>query len=132
MFLFNLWGLPGAPAGLSFFSNDHRFAWAEYLTTAIVFTTFAAVRFFRNDKGQTISERGLEGLGAAARTTVSIFATVAIFAMSMWALLLVQIPAGLHSSHYPAGYPRTLDQRAVQYPGQPALDAAHRVRPLPR
>jgi hypothetical protein len=104
-FLFNLWGLPGAPATLSLFDNDHRFAWAEYITTAIVFTTFAAVRFFRNDKGQTIGERGLEGFSAGARTIVSIFATIAMFAMSMWALLLIQIPAGLHSSPYPAGYP---------------------------
>ncbi len=26
----------------------------------------------------------------------------------MWVLLLVQIPAGLHSSPYPAGYPKHL------------------------
>lgn len=119
MFLCNLWGLPGAPAGLSFFSDAHRFAWAEYLTTAIVFTTFAAVRFFRNDKGQTISERGLEGLGPAARATVPIFATVAVFAMSMWALLLVQIPAGLHSSPYPAGYPAHMINGLCNIPGNP-------------
>jgi Spirocyclase AveC-like len=119
MFLFNLWGLPGAPAGMSFFSNEHRFAWAEYLTTAIVFTTFAAVRFFRNDKGQTIGERGLDGLRPAARTAVSIFATVAIFAMSMWALLVVQIPAGLHSSPYPAGYPAHLINGLCNIPGNP-------------
>jgi hypothetical protein len=119
MFLFNLWGLPGAPAGLSFFSDAHRFAWAEYLTTAIVFTTFGAVRFFRDDKGQAISERGLEGLKPVARIAVSVFATVAIFAMSMWALLLVQIPAGLHSSPYPAGYPAHMINGLCNIPGNP-------------
>lgn len=119
MFLFNLWGLPGAPADLSFFSNDHRFAWAEYVTTAIVFTTFAAVRFFRDDKGQTITERGLDGLKPVARSVVSILATVAVFAMSMWALLLVQIPAGLHSSPYPASYPAHLINGLCDIPGDP-------------
>lgn len=104
-FLTNLWGLPGAPATLSFFGNDQRFAWPEYLTTAIVFTTFASVRYFQNDKGQTIGERGLEGLGAGMRLTVSTLATIAMFSMSMWALLLIQIPGGFHSSPYPPGYP---------------------------
>lgn len=104
-FLTNLWGLPGAPATLSFFGNDQRFAWPEYLTTAIVFTTFASVRYFQNDKGQTIGERGLEGLSAGMRLVVSTLATIAMFAMSMWALLLVQIPGGFHSSVYPPGYP---------------------------
>src|SRR5262249_27954914 len=60
MFLMNLWGLPGAPSELALFDDNHRFAWAEYVTTTIVFTTMACVRFFRNDKGQTIAERGLD------------------------------------------------------------------------
>lgn len=116
-FLTNLWGLPGAPARFAMFDNDHRFAWAEYITTAIVFTTFAAVRYFRDDRGQTITERGLENLALTTRTLVSIFATVAIFAMSMWALLLIQIPAGLHSSPYPDGYPAHLINGLCNIPG---------------
>jgi len=118
-FLFHLWGLPGAPASFSLFGDAHRFAWAEYLTSSIVFTTFAAVRFFRNDKGQTIGERGLDNYSPAARTTVTVFATIAVFAMAMWALLLVQIPAGLHSSPYPAGYPAHLINGLCNIPGNP-------------
>ena len=105
MFLMNLWGLPGAPAALALFDDDHRFAWAEYVTTAIVFTTVAAVRFFKNDKGQTLPERGLDGLGAARRAIIATLASIALFAMSMWVLILVQLPAGLHASPYPQGYP---------------------------
>jgi hypothetical protein len=119
VFVFHLWGLPGAPARFSLFGNDHRFAWAEYLTTAIVFSTIAAVRFFRNDKGQTIGERGLDNYSPAARTAVSVFATIAVFAMSMWVLLLVQIPAGLHSSPYPHGYPAHLINGLCNIPGNP-------------
>lgn len=116
-FLNNLWALPGAPAALSFFGNNHRFAWPEYVTTAIVFTTFASVRFFRNDRGQTIGERGLDGLSVAKRTVVSTLATIALFAMSMWVLLLVQIPAGLHASPYPDGYPAHLINGLCNVPG---------------
>jgi hypothetical protein len=118
-FLFQLWGLPGAPATFSLFANDQRYAWAEYLTTAVVFTTFAAVRFFRNDKGQTIGERGLDGCSPAVRTAVSVFATIAMFAVSMWVLLLVQIPAGLHASPYPPGYPAHLINGLCDIPGNP-------------
>lgn len=106
MFLMNLWGLPGAPRALALFGNGHRFAAAEYVTTTIVFTTMACVRFFRNDKGQTIAERGLENLSAGTRAVVSTLATITLFAMAMWALLLIQIPAGLHAAPYPQNYPK--------------------------
>lgn len=51
-FLSKLWGLPGAPADFSVFADGQRYAWAEHLTTGIVFTTFAAVRYFKNDRDQ--------------------------------------------------------------------------------
>ena len=119
MFLTNLWGLPGAPAELSFFGNGHRYAWAEYVTTGVVFTTFGAVRYFRNDKGQTIGERGLDNFGAATRALISVLATTAMFSMAMWVLLLVQIPAGLHSSPYPSNYPAHLINGLCNIPGNP-------------
>lgn len=130
-FLTNLWGLPGAPATLSFFGNDQRFAWAEYLTTAIVFTTFASVRYFQNDRGETIGERGLEGLSAGSRTIVSFLATTAMFAMSMWVLLLVQLPAGLNSSPYPDGYPAHMVNDLCTIPGNPEASGPTEYGPCP-
>jgi hypothetical protein len=118
-FLSNLWGLPGAPARFSLFADAQRYAWAEYLTTGIVFTTFAAVRYFKNDKGETLLERGLEAYRPAVRGAVTGLATIAVFAMSMWALLLVQIPAGLHSSPYPRDYPAHLINGLCNIPGNP-------------
>ncbi|CDO90177.1 spirocyclase AveC family protein [Mycobacterium triplex] len=131
IFLFNLWGLPGAPASFSLFANGQRYAWAEYLTTGIVFTALAAVRYFRNDKGQTIAERGLESFTPAARSAVAVFATVAMFAMSMWVLLLVQIPAGLHASPYPTNYPAHLINGLCNIPGNPNSTAPTAYGPCP-
>jgi hypothetical protein len=131
IFLSNLWGLPGAPASFSLFANGQRYAWAEYLTTGIVFTTLAAVRYFRNDKGQTIAERGLESLAPPARTATSVFATIAMFAMAMWALLLVQIPAGLHASPYPTDYPAHLINGLCNIPGNPHSTAPTAYGPCP-
>lgn len=130
-FLSNLWGLPGAPAQLSLFADGQRYAWAEYLTTGIVFTTFAALRYFKNDKGQTVVERGLESFKPAARTVVTVLATVAIFAMSMWALLLVQIPAGLHASPYPRDYPAHMINGLCDIPGNPNSKVPTSYGPCP-
>jgi hypothetical protein len=130
-FLFNLWGLPGAPAAFSLFADGQRYAWAEYLTTGIVFTTFAAVRYFKNDKGQTIAERGLESFKPATRTTVTTFGTISMFAMSMWALLLVQIPAGLQASPYPTDYPAHLINGLCNIPGNPNSTAPTAYGPCP-
>ncbi|MCX2930090.1 spirocyclase AveC family protein [Mycobacterium sp. CVI_P3] len=130
-FLSNLWGLPGAPADFSLFSNGQRYAWAEYLTTGIVFTTFAAVRYFKNDKGETIVERGLQSFRPAAKTVVTVFATIAVFAMSMWALLLVQIPAGLHASPYPDDYPAHLINGLCNIPGNPNSTVPTAYGPCP-
>jgi hypothetical protein len=127
MFLLNLWGLPGAPAGLAFFDDNHRFAWAEYLTTSFVFTAIASLRFFKNDRGETLTERGLDGTSASRRVLTSILATITLSAMSMWVLLLVQIPAGLHSSPYPAGYPRHLINNLCNV--QPDMNTAYGACP---
>jgi hypothetical protein len=123
MFLLNLWGLPGAPAALAIFDDNHRFAWAEYLTTSFVFTAIASLRFFKNDRGETLAERGLNGASATRRVVTSILATITLSAMSMWVLLLVQIPAGLHSSPYPQGYPKHLINNLCDV--QPGMNTAY-------
>ena len=65
------------------------------------------------------------------RTAVTVFATVAIFSMSMWALLLVQIPAGLHASPYPEDYPAHLINGLCNIPGNPNSTAPTAYGPCP-
>ncbi|MUL65865.1 hypothetical protein BOO86_15425 [Mycobacterium sp. CBMA 234] len=101
MFLLHLWSLPGAPRGLSLFDNAHRYAAVEYLTTGMVFAGWAAVRYFRDDRGRAFTERGVGQAGS-------------VFAMIAWCcslLLVLQVVVSLFAfkaAAYPDEFPRHL------------------------
>jgi Spirocyclase AveC-like len=101
MFLLHLWSLPGAPSELSIFDNGHRYAAVEYLTTGMVFAGWAAVRYFKDDKGRAFTERGLGQTGS-------------VFAMIGWCcslLLMLQLVVNLFAfkaDPYPTEFPRHL------------------------
>ncbi|MGH9169187.1 MAG: spirocyclase AveC family protein, partial [Acidimicrobiia bacterium] len=101
MFLLHLWGLPGAPAEFALFGGDSRFPPAEFLPVTMVFTGWACLRFFRNDKGQAITERGLDGLSPGRRAGVSVLATIAVCNSLLLVLGVVQISAGFLADPYP-------------------------------
>jgi hypothetical protein len=107
VFLTHLWALPGAPSEFALFDDDHRFPYAEYLTTTMVFTSLGVLRFFRNDKGESLVEHGLDRLPRTRRTITSAFATIAYMNLALIALILVQVPTGMHAAPYP-NYPAHL------------------------
>jgi hypothetical protein len=107
VFLTDLWALPGAPDEFALFGAQHRFPYAEYLTTTMVFTSLGVLRFFRNDKGESLVERGLDRLPRTRRTITSVFATIAYMNLALIALILVQVPTGMHAAPYP-NYPAHL------------------------
>lgn len=108
MFLLHLWGLPGAPAEFALFGDAHRFAYAEYLTTTLVFGMLGVLRYFRNDRGQSIVERNLGHLTPGRRTLTSVFATIAYMNSALILLILCQIIPGMHAAPYPKEYPAHL------------------------
>ncbi|HEY1968473.1 MAG TPA: spirocyclase AveC family protein [Pseudonocardia sp.] len=107
MFLLNLWGLPGAPSQFALFGDTHRFAFAEYLTTTLVFGLLGVLRHFRDDRGHHLVERGLGHLSPRRRTVTSVFATIAYMNGALIALILCQVPTGMHAAPYP-NYPAHL------------------------
>lgn len=108
MFLLHLWSLPGAPAELSLLGNAQRYAAVEYLTTGFVFAGWGTLRFFRDDEGRALTERGLERLSPGYRTPVSVLATIAWCASLLLILQLVVNVFAFRADPYPAGFPRHL------------------------
>jgi hypothetical protein len=107
VFYTDLWALPGAPDEFALFGARHRFPYAEYLTTTMVFASLGVLRFFRNDRGQSLVERGLDRLPPGRRTVFSVFATIGWMNLALIALILCQVPTGMHAAPYP-DYPAHL------------------------
>lgn len=98
MFLLHLWSLPGAPAELSLFDDNHRYASVEYLTTAMVFAGLAAVRFFKDDHGRAFTERGVSQTGA-------VLAVVGWCCSLLLVLQLFVTYFAFKADPYPEGFP---------------------------
>ena len=69
------WEYPGGP-GLLFPSSYHKYPVNEMLTIAATFTGMASLRYFRDDHGRTLVERGVDRLrvGGARRTALRFLA----------------------------------------------------------
>lgn len=115
MFVFDvvLEGLLWLPMGifayqgghLGIFANTyHKFPLHEGMTIGATFALVACVRYFVNDKGQTIFERGSEQIkgGEGKRTVVRALATIA--GVQLIFLLTYNVPnywVGTHSTQWP-------------------------------
>jgi hypothetical protein len=65
------WEYPGGHWKI-FSSTFHAYPFNEALTTGAIFTMFAAIKYFTNDRGQSLAERGSERLrGGTGRTTLT-------------------------------------------------------------
>jgi hypothetical protein len=114
MILPHLWAGPGMP--LSMLGGDYRWSIGEFLYIGLWSTTLASLRFFVNDRGERLTERGLEHLPAGPRTTLALLATIAACNLSviLWSSPLVL--AGFKATRYP-NYPRSLSTVVCDTPG---------------
>jgi hypothetical protein len=97
------WEYPGG-IGLLFPSTYHKFPLNEMLTIATIFTAMSCLRYFRDDKGLTLVERGLDRLrvGRAGQTLVRFLAIA--FAVHAILFLGYNLPnsfVGAHSRPWP-------------------------------
>lgn len=94
--LLRLWVYPGWP--LSFTGsgeNLHRFPFFELIIASILWTGLASMRFFKDDRGLNITERGLERLRPRARswvTFLAIFGAGNLLAFTSNSILIVHGP----------------------------------------
>ncbi len=109
---------PGAPDFLAIYVGDLKMPWIEWFTGGLVFGTFSCVRYYVNERGQRITERGLDHLPKRLRVFVSTLAMMAILNSLMITASLMDAVVGLYSAPY-RPQPAHLIVGACDYPGGP-------------
>ena len=98
-----IWEYPGG-RGLAIFSGTyHAFPVNEILTVSATFTAVACLRYFLNDRGQTLVERGSEQLGMSVRRQTVVRALAVLAGVHVALFLTYTIPntwIGMHSKEW--------------------------------
>ncbi len=122
-YLLHLWAFTGAPDELSIFSGASRFPWAEWLVIGIfLFAPLAMMRYFVNDRGERLVERGLDKLRPGWQTPVSLLAMVGFFNLLLITCSILQVNIATYSDPYP-DLPADVISRTCDVPGEPASTA---------
>ena len=92
-------------------NSYHKYPLQEMLTVCGSFTAVACLRFFHNDRGHSVVERGLDEVrGSAGRKLgLRVFATIAFMNLAM--LCCYTIPNTIMSLNQPT-WPKDLQQRS--------------------
>ena len=115
MILPHLWGGPGMP--FSILGGDYHYSVLEFLYIGAWSTTLACLRFFVNDRGERVTERGLANLPSRSRTAVALLATIAACNLSviLWSVPIMFM--GIKTTQYPE-YPASLSNVICDTPGK--------------
>jgi hypothetical protein len=100
-----LWSFPGAIRGLSLFPGSrHQFPVYEAILLGGAWTAWAALRYFRDDKGRTVVERGADDMAVSPRARTGLrFLALAGFCNAFYLLYNVLFGlTGLYGGAWPA------------------------------
>jgi hypothetical protein len=104
-----LMAFSGTIHDLSFFGGErYQFPIYESLIWGAMLTAMGALRYFRDDKGRSIAERGIDRVKASARSKTAMRALALIGFANLAMLGIYNIPmqwVSLHVDQTPAGYP---------------------------
>jgi hypothetical protein len=102
---------PGGHWALFAMNSYHKYPLQEMVTVCGAFTAVACLRFFINDRGQTMVERGLDEVRAPAGRKVAarLFATIAFMNLAMFCCYT--LPNTIMSINQPS-WPKDLQQRS--------------------
>ena len=114
----HLWAVPGMGV-MILDTSSYRWSIAEFLYVGIWSTTVCALRVFVDERGEAITERGLEALSPRMRDVVSTAATTAwcVLAVILWSSLVTI--TGFYARPYPTGYPQHLSNVVCDLPNAP-------------
>jgi Spirocyclase AveC-like len=112
----HLWNYPGTPPAISL-GGGFRYPVWEIACFGLWFGVLAAVRIFRDDRGRTIVEHGLDHHRPATRKAITLMALYTIFQIAIWAFASMPYwVIGLHQHRWPAE-PRQLVNGMCDAPG---------------
>ena len=106
------WEFPGAGHDLVIFPDSyHAFPLHLAALASALWTGFGALRFFRNDRGETVAERGLSQLplSPGRKNLVRFFA---MFGATNAVMLIYVLPATIFIGSHASEWPKDLQQRS--------------------
>ena len=119
----------GADPGLSV-EPSHYFKYPVYeaIVWGLLWTVWASLRYYRNDRGETLAERGIEQLHAGPRAKTSIRFLAVFGAVSVAFLCVYNVPAQYFALHR-SPFPRDVQTRSYFLDGMGTSLTARRSRP---
>ena len=97
------WEYPGGHLAL-FGATFHKYPLNEALTTGLLFTAFASIKYFADDRGLTLAERGASALRTSPARAWAVRALAVTGLVSLTMMLCYNVPnflVGLHSTDWP-------------------------------
>jgi hypothetical protein len=98
------WEYPGGHLSI-FPSTYHKFPLNEMITVSSLFTAVAALRYFVNDRGEMVIERGIDKVRGGQRRKTALRALAAVAFCHVALIALYNVPntwIGMHSTTWPA------------------------------
>jgi hypothetical protein len=105
-----VWEYPGGHFNI-FPNTYHKFPITEMLTAGSAFAAVAILRFFKNDRGETLADRGIESLKVSDRRKSVLRALAMVGAVNVLFFMLYNIPNSWTASR-PAEWPTDLQKRS--------------------
>jgi hypothetical protein len=95
------WEYPGGHWAI-FGDTYHKYPLNEALTTGMIFTSFASIKFFLDDRGHTFAERGAEHLSGSRKSWgIRVLAVTGLIQLAMFLGYTVpNFMIGLHSTDW--------------------------------
>ncbi|MHB8691216.1 MAG: spirocyclase AveC family protein [Solirubrobacteraceae bacterium] len=98
------WEYPGG-YGMLFPSTYHKYPVNEMLTIGALFTLICCLRYFKNDRGQTLVERGVDRITTSERSKLLLRFLALAAAVHLSLFVAYNLPnswVGMHSRPWPA------------------------------
>jgi hypothetical protein len=108
MYLVGLWAYPGQPSLGLFAGTGHRYPVTEALAGGLFFGVLTAMIFFRDDRGRTVMEQGLDHLNTRRRTALTLLALIGVFNLAYGIDNAWWVAWGLDSTAYHHMAPSTV------------------------